>query len=135
MAQAMPSSASLPSDYALISRYAAARGSPEASRAQNEEYGTGYTSSSLTAARTHTPSIGRPIPVMPAGQQDSEATKKSHEPEWRIALPEDEENSVLATETTPLIHSHGRDGYHESEDSDWRQELKILGRYTAPVFA
>lgn len=137
MARAMPSSASLPSDYAFISRYAAGRGSPEAVRSQDDESGsTGNTSSSPTAARMHAPSIGGPVLVTPAGQQQSEATNKSHEQEWPIgSLPEDEESLALATETSPLIPSHGGNGYHQSEDSDWRQELKILGRYTVPVFA
>jgi hypothetical protein len=133
MAQAMPSSASLPSDYALISRYAAARGSPEAARTQDDEGGNTF--SSPTTARTHALSIGRPTPAMPPGQQHSEVTNKPNEPEWPMrTLPEDEEALALATETTPLIPNCGGNGYNQSEDSDWRQELKILGRYTTPVF-
>jgi hypothetical protein len=136
MAHTMPSSASLPSDYALIAHYAAARGNPEAAHAQEDEGGTVVTYSNSIATRSRALSIGRPFSVMPTDQHHPEASNESNQPEWPIgALPEDE-NLALATETTPLIlPSHGGSGYHKSEDSDWRQEWKILARYTAPVFA
>lgn len=133
MAQAIPSSASLPSDYALVARYAAARGEVPVHAHDQVEPATIDISSSPTAPRTHTNSSVRPVPVM-AASQATVTGMKNYGQEWRIEeRPEEGTNSPLPTENTPLIAPYSSDD--KPEESEWWRELKILSTYTAPVFA
>lgn len=135
MSQALPSSASLPSDCALISRYAAARGYAEPVHLPDQdEHAALALSSSPNTLRNYEGRSSRPVPVITRSSASPSSGKERKGSEWRTEMPEDDGVHVQVTETTPLILSEDTGVDDQPEDSDWWTELKILSAYTLPVF-